>query len=352
MELCEQVIRTGAVLGLLVLLRPRGGERTVGVIVLGMLVCEVFSAAALAVLFRRQAAGLPAAPAQPGLNRRIAAIAAPIGLTALAGNLMGSANAVLIPRQLVASGADVTEAMSAFGVLCGMTLPMLCMPTAFIGAMTLILVPRLARSAALDRLDQVRHRVHKAMGATSLLLMPAMALLVVLGPTLGRLLFRSSQAGDYILPLSVGVLFSCYQSVLGGVLNGVGRQRQAAGNAIFCGGVQLALTWMLMGLPGVGLTGYVAAFVLSSVLGALLNWFQVARYARMRPRLFQWCTAPALSALLMGLCMNLLFRFLLNSGAGELPAAGVCALFGAAEYLAALSAQGVAAGELLHPRGD
>lgn len=28
--------------------------------------------------------------------------------------------------------------MSAFGVLCGMTLPMLCLPTAFIGALGLV----------------------------------------------------------------------------------------------------------------------------------------------------------------------------------------------------------------------
>lgn len=348
-ELCEQFLRTGAVLGLLVLLRPRGGERTVAVIVLGMVVCEIFSAVTLTVLFQRQRAGLPTAPPEKGLNRRIASIAVPIGLTALLGNLMGSTNAVLIPKQLVASGVDVTQAMSAFGVLCGMTLPMLCMPTAFIGAMGLVLVPRLARSAALGRLDRVRDRVHKAMQATSLLIMPSMALLVVLGPTLGRLLFRSEQAGDYILPLSVGVLLSCYQSVLSGVLNGVGRQQAAAWNAILCGGVQLALTWLLMGLPGVGLGGYVAAFVLSSALGLLLNWCQVARYTHMRPRLFQWCTAPALAALLSGLCINLLFHFLVDHGVGEVAAAGACALFGCVEYLAALSAQGTPVGDLLRP---
>ena len=51
------------------------------------------------------------------LNRRIRSIALPIGCTALLGNLMGSANAVLIPQRLVAAGAQVSEAMSAFGVL-------------------------------------------------------------------------------------------------------------------------------------------------------------------------------------------------------------------------------------------
>lgn len=61
---------------------------------------------------------------------------------------MGSATSVLIPQRLVHAGAEVSEAMSAFGVLCGMTLPMLCLPTAFIGALGLVLVPKLAEGAA------------------------------------------------------------------------------------------------------------------------------------------------------------------------------------------------------------
>ena len=43
-ELCEQFIRTGAVLGLLVVFLPQNPERTVGLIVTGMILCELFSA--------------------------------------------------------------------------------------------------------------------------------------------------------------------------------------------------------------------------------------------------------------------------------------------------------------------
>ena len=61
-ELCEQVIRAGAVLGLLVLFLPQNPERTVALIVLGMTACELFSALTLLLLARRsldRAAGLP-----------------------------------------------------------------------------------------------------------------------------------------------------------------------------------------------------------------------------------------------------------------------------------------------------
>ena len=344
-ELCEQVIRAGAVLGLLVLFLPQNPERTVALIVLGMTACELFSALTLLLLARRsldRAAGLPGrVPGRRELNRKVAALALPVAMTSLLGNLMGSATAVIIPQQLVRAGAEVSQAMSAFGVLCGMTIPMLCLPTAFIGALGLTLMPRLAQAAALGRTDLVRSRLDRAMLATSVLVLPAMALLTVLGPTLGVLLFREPTAGNYLLPLAVGVALSCWQAVLSGALNGVGRQSTAARNALLSAVAELGCTYCLMGLPGVGLRGYVAGFVLSAALGAWLNWRGVRKATGLKARFFAWCAAPGLAALLMGLVTRLLFLTLRSRGLADIPNLGVCLVFGGVFYLAALQAQGV-----------
>ena len=137
-ELLEQVVRTCAVLGLLVAFLPQNPERTVGLIVTGMVLCEVFSACTLTLLHRRYRRGLsgPRGPGVPPreLDRRIARIALPIAATSLLGNLMGSVCAILIPQKLVAGGMEVSAAVSAFGVMFGMSIPMLNLPTAFIAA--------------------------------------------------------------------------------------------------------------------------------------------------------------------------------------------------------------------------
>ena len=51
-ELLEQLVRTLAVLGLLWAFLPQYPERAVGLIVGGMVICEVFSACVLVVLYR------------------------------------------------------------------------------------------------------------------------------------------------------------------------------------------------------------------------------------------------------------------------------------------------------------
>ena len=151
-ELLEQLVRTAAVLGLLTLFLPQYPERVVGLIVTGMVICELFSSATLSALFhrRKRRQGLIGTGERAGIRRRrIATIALPVGCNALLGNVMGAINATLIPRKLVEGGMDRSAAMAEFGVVCGMTLPMLALPTVFLGAMNLVMVPRLSHCAAL-----------------------------------------------------------------------------------------------------------------------------------------------------------------------------------------------------------
>ena len=83
-------------------------EEAVGAIVLGMALCEVTSALTQTVLFRRylgprdRLAGAPLPPST--VRRKLGRIALPLGLAALLGNGISSANAVLIPPAAGAGG--------------------------------------------------------------------------------------------------------------------------------------------------------------------------------------------------------------------------------------------------------
>ena len=351
-ELCEQLVRSAAVLGLLWLFLPQYPERAVGLVVAGMVICEVFSAVTLAVLYRRRRRGVLSGPGEPGAvrRRRIAAIALPVGLNALLGNLLGAANAALIPQKLVEGGMAREDAIAQLGVVCGMTLPMLALPTVFLGALNLVLLPRLARARALDRWDRVQQLAQRALSIVGVLALPAMAWMTVVGPALGQLLFGRPVDG-YLLPLAAVMALSCFCSVLGAILNGVGRQGTVAAISLLGGGVQLALTLVLVPLPGVGMGGYVAGALVSAGLEALLCLALTLRHTGLALRPLPWLIAPGLAALLSALTMSLLQRRLLSCGFGALSSAGTCLVFGGVLYLAALSAQGVELGRIFRLRG-
>ena len=171
-------------------------------------------------------------------------------------------------------------------MLCGMTLPMLCLPTAFIGALGLVpWCPKLAEGVALGGRSWYAARVGPLPAGQSVLILPAMALLAAVGPDLGAALFGGAAAGRYILPLAAGVALSCYQSVLGQRPSTAwaGPRPPPATHPLRRGGA--GLVYILMGLPpGLGLRGYVAAFLISTALGLLLNWRGRAAVHGLRPR--------------------------------------------------------------------
>ena len=245
---------------------------------------------------------------------------------------------------------EVGEAISSFGVLFGMTMPLLMLPSAFIGALCLAIVPKLTQCCALGNRRACQQKVGKAVLATSVLVLPAMGLMIPLGPALGAALFQDPRAGEHIIPLAAGVALSCYQSVLSAVLNGMGRQRQAMASSLFCGAIQLAFTYVGTGIPGVGLYGYILGFVVSSAAAVALNLLLVSRCVGMKVSWFQALWAPGLAALLMGLCVNLLFQALLTRGMAALAAAAACAVLGGIQYLTALRVQGVEPLKLFHLR--
>ena len=323
---------------------PQYPERVVGLMVAGMVICEVASAVTLTVLcrWRLRRMGLKG-PGEPGRvrRRRVFSIALPVGLNALLGNLMGAVNAALVPQKLVEGGMDPSQAISELGVVCGMTLPMLALPTVFLSAMSLVLVPRLARSTALNRPQAVRDTVSKALSAVSVLALPAMGMMAVLGEELGVLLFRQEAVGEYLLPLAAATALSCYQAILGASLNGVGRQGTVAWISLVCDGVQLAFTACLVGVPSVGMGGFVTGMLVSTALGLVLCAWRLRAFTGLSLRLFRWVTAPGLAALLSALVTNLLFQVLRDSGVPALWHIPGALAFGLVLYIAALSAQGV-----------
>lgn len=354
-ELIEQVLRSALVLGLLYSLHPSSPEKMVGLIVVGMVLCEIFSAVTLSKLFRqhispRARARGEAIPAGK-LRRSVLSIAGPVGFTSLLGNLIGSANAVLIPRLLVRSGLELGEAMSQYGVLFGMTLPMLFLPTAFLSALNLLLAPKLAESAALGQQKAVRGRIRKAMAAANLVLIPSLALLAVIGPGLGEQLYGDPRVGNYMQLLAVGVLFSCWGGLLSNALSGLNLQGWAAKVALLSDAVQLFITCLTVVRPEIRLLGFVWGYVISAGLGALLCWWRLAKATGLRLPVFDWFVAPTLASILAAAYAHLLHGALLRQGAGALLADGGALLLGLVLYLSALQAQGVSLRRLLRGEG-
>ncbi len=300
-ELGEQTVRTLAILLLLSAVPTGNVEEKAALIVGGMLVSEVFSSGLLTAARRR----LRIRPRHiPGLPGKLARTAVPIGASALTGNLLSALNAVITPRRLIASGIAVGEATQVYGILFGMTLPLLTAPNCFVGALCTVLLPDLSRLWAEGRREQCRKKLSQVLGAVSSIVFPLLALLVLFGGELGRLIFQEERVGECIGILSVAVGLAGWDSVSAAGLNGLGKQKESAAIAIGCGVLELVPTWYLTGRFGI--RGCAWAILSVTVLEAALRLGLLYKTAGLKPDQLRGMLFPVPAAVLTGLCTRLL----------------------------------------------
>jgi len=331
-ELTEQTVRFLAVALLIFLRRPQGAGEICACIVLGMVVSEVVSVLLLSRFFKK----VP--PARVHTSRaRLISIATPLTLSAVANTLLSSLGAVLIPRRLVAFGLSQAQAIAEYGVLFGMTLPLLSLPFALLGPLTLVLVPRLAESTALAHSSDVRRKAGKALHMSGLLASFSVALLLPLAGPLSQLLYRQKTAEASLLPLCLVTFFGFYQLISAAILSGIGKQRAAALHIILGGSVQLGGTWAV---GRFGMMGFLIGDVVSTLLVAWLNLRSVLSALSIRVPWRNWLVTPLLSGALSCLCVRAVFLRMSADGVSLFFATLLSAVLGCALYLCALRAQG------------
>lgn len=274
------------------------------------------------------------------LRKNIGDIALPVGATSVLGSIMTSANAVLIPRRLILSGMPAEKAMESFGILFGMTIPMMMLPGAFFGALSLTLMPKLAEGRALGKTDEIRQRISKAIAATVLLILPSLVFLLFFGEDLGSALFHEASAGTALPAMAPGVFFVFLQGITGCCLNGIGIHRPTAVISILSDVVQLGFTWYFTAIPGVGMSGFIAGLAVSSALGFFLNLICLTKVIGLRMELRRWFLAPGAAAAGMFLSLRFLLGALPFPGA-ELFRGAAATAGGGAAYLMILLLLGV-----------
>ena len=89
--------------------------------------------------------------------------------------------------------------MAAFGVVCGMVLPVLMLPAAILFALAELLIPELARCAAVGSTRRIRYLTRRSLRMAMLYGLCCGGLLFLLAAPLGETLYHSEEAGRYLM---------------------------------------------------------------------------------------------------------------------------------------------------------
>ena len=115
-----------------------------------------FTASALCFFYRGGKIAHPKNALKPLFNATL-----PITSVRASSSLVNSAVAVLLPVMLVRAGFENSEALTLFGVVSGMVLPILFIPSTVIGSLSLVLVPEVSEDFYRKNFTRLKKKISR-----------------------------------------------------------------------------------------------------------------------------------------------------------------------------------------------
>ena len=186
-ELVEEMIRIGV--GVVLLLTVTAGVYGANLAAVAVLISYLCSFAIALVWFFLTGGRLRS---PRGELRPLLASSLPVTAIRTSSSLLSSLISVLFPLRMQAAGATSARAMREYGVVCGMVMPVMAIPCAFIGSIALVLVPELSENYYRGRQKEVRALTARALKASLLVSCALVPFYLVCGEDVGVLLYSNA----------------------------------------------------------------------------------------------------------------------------------------------------------------
>ena len=307
-QVLEQIVRMAVVYLLAARFVSRGIEYAAAVALLAIVVEEIFSCAFVFVAYKLKKKQPPhQGNRKPTLSQRqiltlIMCMALPLTGNRVAGSLLSAWENVLIPQRLQMFGLSPSEAMSEFGRITGMAMPLIFFPTAVLTALSVTLVPAVSEAVTAKDLRGVSTIASKSLLFASLTGMGAAALFLFFSHELGLAIYNQP-IGLMLQLLGIMCPFIYMQIVISGVLNGLGCQMFIFRNSLISSAISIGFIYVFV--PQFGLTGYIFGWLVSLLVVIALGLHKVHQFMPLEMEFTKWMVKPLIAALAAGLVARL-----------------------------------------------
>lgn len=193
----------------------------------------------------------------------------PITGIRLANSFVQPLTTLIIPTMLVATGYSTSEAVASFGVIMGMTFPMLFVPMSVIGSISMVLIPSISSMLSKNEYDSIKTNIKKSITVSIFISMLFIPLYLSVGDLIGIVLYNNSMSGILLQLSAVTVLPITLCNLTGSILNALNLEIKSFKNHIF--GSILLFACLIIFTPLVGINSIIISFFSSMSLIALLN---------------------------------------------------------------------------------
>ena len=314
-QIFEQIVRIVSVFFLVGRFGQHGIAYSCAAVLLGDTIAEAASCIYLYLFYRSDTNNLAAlnGRAAPPFSvfKKILHIAGPITSGRYINSGLRTLENILVPKKLVEFGITNASALSIFGMIKGMALPILFFPSTLLGSITTLLIPEISEAAATSNRKIISRLVSQVIKITLLIGLVFGVLFFICGEPLGRIIYNDASVGRLIKYLAPLVPLMYLDSISDGILKGLDLQMATFRHSVIDSSARIVLIFFL--LPIYGEAGFIAIMYLSNLFTCLLNLIRLIREAKIKLNLLNVVLLPSFYAVGITLFFSSLFSRLFLS---------------------------------------
>ncbi len=231
--------------------------------------------------------------------RSLIDVTLPISLSVYLTSILHTAETLLIPYVFENYSGDRSYALSQFGMIRGMVVPILFFPFAFLSSLVSVFTPEISRLNMLKNRRPLNARISSLMSFVSLLSIAVGGLFFFLNYEIGETFYKGENTADAIRILSLVTPFMYIETVSDGLLKAIGEQVQTLKFSVYNSILRVIL--ILLFVSKTGHEGYLWLLVISNTFTYALCRYRLYKVTGVKPRLYTDVLLPMAGAVLGGM---------------------------------------------------
>ncbi len=247
-------------------------------VILASVVSNIISFVLLLIVYKKDRQMYKSGITGEKLTRRMLFIAMPLALSAYARVSLTTLQQLLVPRGLMSSGASADKAMSDYGTIQGMAVPVVAFPACFLLALNELLVPELTEAQVVGNNKLISKLTSNLLEQCLVFSVGVTAILFTFSHELGMGIYNSAEAGEYIKILSLLVPLIYMDLITDGCLKGLGEMLYSMCINVVDSVISVALVIIL--LPKYGIMGFIVVIFITEFINFALSMQRLCTKAK------------------------------------------------------------------------
>ncbi|MBE6692827.1 MAG: hypothetical protein E7586_05865 [Ruminococcaceae bacterium] len=224
----------------------------------------------------------------------------PISLSVYLTSILHTVETLLIPYVFESYSGDRSYALSQFGMIRGMVIPILFFPFAFLGSLISVFTPEISRLNLLADRKPINARISSLMSFVSLLSVAVGGLFFFLSYEIGEAFYPNENTASAIKILSLVTPFMYVETVADGLLKAIGEQVQTLKFSVYNSILRVIL--ILVFVSKTGENGYLWLLVISNTFTYILCRRRLYKSTGVKIRVLTDVLLPLAAVIPAGLC--------------------------------------------------